>query len=159
MRRYSSDKKQHSNEEKDFFFSLLKITQRKWRRQNSPHYIVYIVSVHAFKSLCWKAHSYNVWVDICDGVSEGNGPRRATAGHRAPGGAAGGGKGAGRGRRRNPEENPGIHALQNIQPDSERFSADATKKKKSADAKKKEERKKTKNAGRRTRNNSETFKE
>ena len=29
------------------------------------YYIVYVVSVHAFKSLCWKAHSNDVWVDIC----------------------------------------------------------------------------------------------
>lgn len=35
------------------------------RMKNPPYYIVYIVSVHAFESLCWKAHSYDVWVDIC----------------------------------------------------------------------------------------------
>lgn len=92
MRRYSSDKNSTAVKKK-VFFSLLNITQRKWRRRNSPHYIVYIVSVHAFESLCWKAHSYDVWVDICDGGSEGNGVRRATAGHRTPGGAAGGGGG------------------------------------------------------------------
>lgn len=89
-RRYLSDKTARHQ-----IKCLLNITQRKWRRRNSPHYIVYIVSVHAFKSLCWKAHSYDVWVDICDGGSEGNGPRRATAGHRTPGRAAGSGGGRG----------------------------------------------------------------
>lgn len=34
-------------------------------RQDPPYYIVYIVSVHAFESLCWKAHRYDVWVDVC----------------------------------------------------------------------------------------------
>lgn len=46
---------------------------KKWgsKRQNPPYYIVYIVSVHAFESLCGKAHSYNVWVDICSCRSQG----------------------------------------------------------------------------------------
>lgn len=39
---------------------------------NSPYYIIYIVSVHAFESLCWKAHSNYVWVDICSGRGQGN---------------------------------------------------------------------------------------
>lgn len=34
-------------------------------KHHSPYYVIYIVSVHAFESLCWKAHSNNVWVDIC----------------------------------------------------------------------------------------------
>lgn len=51
-------------------FHIFMITQQK--QHNSPYYIVYIVSVHAFESLCWKAHSNDVWVDICSGRSQGN---------------------------------------------------------------------------------------
>lgn len=40
-------------------------TEQEPKMKNPPYYIVYIVSVHAFESLCWKAHSYDVWVDIC----------------------------------------------------------------------------------------------
>lgn len=40
-------------------------TEQELKGENPPYYIVYIVSVHAFESLCWKAHSYDVWVDIC----------------------------------------------------------------------------------------------
>lgn len=31
----------------------------------SPYNVVYIVSVHSFESFCRKAHSNDVWIDIC----------------------------------------------------------------------------------------------
>lgn len=40
-------------------------------RSHLPYYIIYIVSVHAFKSLCWKAHCNDIWVNICSS-SQGN---------------------------------------------------------------------------------------